>query len=874
MENKKQKENWAYSKKGKRLRGLLCIITFVILGLSATAVYDGIITVGWTDMFSKELKSYFSSQRYKNALFNDMTNVLESIATVEEQREYVLFTDVGNKCTYYIDKEKISDYYEEYDSYYDDELQVDMDIINACSVQKENVDLDIMNYSSMKEFLESDLAAEGYLYISEDTFKQIFIKKGIQNENKKFSTEFSEEAYFIFYVTDDSLDKYLKEIKKKKIDLADLSYFVYDPLQNLFYSTWDDSSFVVDGSCIYSYNEVMEKMETSEERAEGVENIIFPLVWSDNYTLDDIMANLEENYEMYESAMSYLDEYEISSFKYWVNYQGKLYKNVDEISEITDCDHSYVLQGALVADDQIAKVGENVTEEWTDWVAFNWDILPEDVAYFAIDLDANDARFYHYTEENKAYSFYLTYGRVAVVWVIIFSILLLVQVVWLIITTGRREKGDKEVELNRYDCLPTEIWFVLTAGILTAGLLTTMVVLAEYAGDYCSMYIAVTGTGMSFGLCFMLLTLSFARRIKAHNLRNRMLLGKMCRQSVQTVKAFIRNRKGTEKLFIAFLGYLVVQILGTMILVDGYEIEGIIVFVIIDLIAACVICMIIKDICGLNEGVAEIIKGNMDYKCKVNPYFSLVSELSDGINHIGDGLKAAVETSLKDERMKTELITNVSHDLKTPLTSIINYVDLLKKEEMKTPEAEHYLEVLDQKSQRLKQLTEDLIEAAKANTGNIELEMMPLAFDELMRQAIGEFEDKFSSRKLTIVTEYPEEAVIVLADGRRMFRILENILQNAYKYAMEGSRIYADLSKKSMAAQFTLKNVSAAQLNITPEELMERFTRGDSSRTTEGSGLGLSIAKDLTALQNGKFDIFLDGDLFKVVVEFPLYSEQ
>ena len=251
----------------------------------------------------------------------------------------------------------------------------------------------------------------------------------------------------------------------------------------------------------------------------------------------------------------------------------------------------------------------------------------------------------------------------------------------------------------------------------------------------------------------------------------------------------------------------------------------------------------------------------------------LFRELADGVSHISDGLQTAIENSLKDERMKTELITNVSHDLKTPLTSIINYINLLKTQQMPTKEAEHYVEVLDGKAQRLKHLTEDLVEAAKATSGNIELEMMPLAFDELMKQSIGEFEDKYAMRKLNLVAAYPEKPVIILADGRRMFRVIENVLQNAYKYSLEGTRVYADLVCEKHTATFTLKNVSAAELNISTEELMERFTRGDSARSTEGSGLGLSIARDLTKLQGGQFDIYLDGDLFKVIITFPDYIE-
>jgi signal transduction histidine kinase len=211
--------------------------------------------------------------------------------------------------------------------------------------------------------------------------------------------------------------------------------------------------------------------------------------------------------------------------------------------------------------------------------------------------------------------------------------------------------------------------------------------------------------------------------------------------------------------------------------------------------------------------------------------------------------------------------------LKTPLTSIINYIELLKGEEMPTPEAAHYVEVLDAKAQRLRLLTEDLVEAAKATSGNLELSMMPLAFDELMRQALGEWEEKLAQRQLQVVADYPKEPIMVLADGRRLFRVLDNVLQNVCKYAMQGTRVYVGLCRKDGQVEFVMKNISEAQLNIQPEELMERFTRGDSARTTEGSGLGLSIAKDFVRLQGGELEIVLDGDLFKVVIRFPELTE-
>ena len=225
---------------------------------------------------------------------------------------------------------------------------------------------------------------------------------------------------------------------------------------------------------------------------------------------------------------------------------------------------------------------------------------------------------------------------------------------------------------------------------------------------------------------------------------------------------------------------------------------------------------------------------------------------------------------MKSERLKADLITNVSHDIKTPLTSIINYVDLLKREQIPNEKVQRYLEILDQKSQRLKNLTEDLVEASKASSGNLKLDIQDIDLVELVQQTNGEFEEKFQLRHLELVSSLPDRSIFIAADGRRLWRVLENLYNNAFKYAMESSRVYVDLVQEGDRVAFTIKNVSASPLNISPDELTERFVRGDVARTTEGSGLGLSIAKDLTRLQNGVLEITIDGDLFKVQVSFPV----
>ena len=223
---------------------------------------------------------------------------------------------------------------------------------------------------------------------------------------------------------------------------------------------------------------------------------------------------------------------------------------------------------------------------------------------------------------------------------------------------------------------------------------------------------------------------------------------------------------------------------------------------------------------------------------------------------------------MKSERLKTELITNVSHDIKTPLTSIVNYVDLLKKEDL--PErAREYLAVLDRQSSRLKKLTEDLVEASKASTGNMSVSLQPLVVNEIILQAVGEYDEKLTAGKLEVIVSTFEGNLTAMADSRLLWRVLDNLLSNVCKYAMAGSRVYIDLGRNEGRVVLSMKNVSRDRLNISPDELMERFVRGDASRHTEGSGLGLNIARSLMELMGGTFSIAVDGDLFKAELTLP-----
>lgn len=279
-----------------------------------------------------------------------------------------------------------------------------------------------------------------------------------------------------------------------------------------------------------------------------------------------------------------------------------------------------------------------------------------------------------------------------------------------------------------------------------------------------------------------------------------------------------------------------------------------------------------NDLKNIIEGVDHIKNGELNYEIRTSSK-GIYSDLADDINSITDGLKAAVNNEIKSERLKTELISNVSHDIRTPLTSIITYIDLLKNEGLNSKDAEKYLDVLDQKSLRLKTLTDDLFEASKASSGSIPVTLEKVDITSLLTQCMGELNSKIVSSGLDFQFNYPKEKVFVKADGRLLWRVIENLMSNIFKYALKNTRVYIDVVHCDNSVSIILKNISAYRLNINEDELMERFARGDESRTSEGSGLGLSIAKSLVELQNGKFDITIDGDLFKVIVTIPRYEE-
>lgn len=308
---------------------------------------------------------------------------------------------------------------------------------------------------------------------------------------------------------------------------------------------------------------------------------------------------------------------------------------------------------------------------------------------------------------------------------------------------------------------------------------------------------------------------------------------------------------------------------------NAYENDNLIIgWIVISMIAAIILLLAAIAFQRVKQGGEKIVNGDLDNKIDTTYMFGDIKDFAESLNNINQGLQTAIDDKMKSERFKTELITNVSHDIKTPLTSIVNYVDLIKKEDCDNVKINEYIEVLDRQSIRLKKLIEDLVEASKASTGNLSVELTKCNLSVLINQAVGEFSEKLETKKLQIVQSLPAEDAYIMADGRRLWRVFDNLLNNICKYALSGTRVYIDLVCENGKAVITFRNISELPINVAAEELTERFVRGDRSRNsnTEGSGLGLSIAKSLTELQNGTFEISTDGDLFKAKITFDIIS--
>lgn len=451
------------------------------------------------------------------------------------------------------------------------------------------------------------------------------------------------------------------------------------------------------------------------------------------------------------------------------------------------------------------------------------------------------------------------------------TISIIVMIVYLIWATGH-ERGKEGIALNSIDKISYEIISIVIMFVI--GMMMSFALASIETQIPQKILVSV------FLLCYLIGYACLAvwvsttiRRLKAKQFIRSFLTYKVCRWIKVTLEKIFRKvtdkQNTNRKITIIYWGFVAISIILACFLWSGI---GFLILIAFWIWAYYKLLQYNKKLQKINEALRNIYEGNPNVKLNEEELEGTLKIMAKYINDIAGGFTNAIEQSLKSERLKTELITNVSHDIKTPLTSIINYVDLLKKEEINNAQIEQYIAVLDKKSQRLKKLIEDLVEASKVSSGNVKLNMEVINLKELLNQTVGEFEDKLEKKNLKIEMDLPNENVLIKADNRYLYRVIENVFSNISKYALEGSRVYIKLEKQKEEVYLEFKNISKDKLNISAEELMQRFVRGDKSRYTEGSGLGLSIAESLTELQGGKFKIDIDGDLFKVEIKWK--SEQ
>lgn len=443
------------------------------------------------------------------------------------------------------------------------------------------------------------------------------------------------------------------------------------------------------------------------------------------------------------------------------------------------------------------------------------------------------------------------------------SVLTLLMVIYLIFFIG----SDKK--LNDFDQIPLEIiigisiFIAIFPMIVREGFLNL-----DFSVDISFLFTSYLLTYIVGMVCLT----TFIRRLKAKSFWKTTIVGKIYFWLEKKWKKIASTLAYSTNMTIKVLIYgVVIGIIAFgILLIFDFTFVAIVLEFIVWANVLYKIIKFLKDYSKIENRLKEMKEGNNQVALDVNEFSSELKNTVLCINQISEGVENAIQDRMKSERLKAELITNVSHDIKTPLTSIINYVDLLKNEPIENEKAKEYIGILESKSQRLKNLTEDLIEASKVSTGNIAFQIEKINLVELVRQAAGEFEDRFLKKGLNTILDTTENEIDIMADSKYMYRIIENLFSNVAKYALENSRVYVDLKKVDKKVKVEIKNISKDKLNISSDELMQRFVRGDKSRTTEGSGLGLSIAQNLTELQHGKFNLVLDGDLFKVELEFEL----
>ena len=723
-----------------------------------------------------------------------------------------------------------------------------------------------------------------------------------------FMTRVESGVFDIIMQDGSDVDGFLQELQNGKYTSSGFYNFdIVDMEGNILYTDcWNFGSALIEKYAPQGAENLLQVVNNSP-RLDGKLSVIYDDL---AYTL----GNIYSDYQNYQMGFEHLEEGNTNFTYIYANNDTKKvvtnktsYENYAELEKnvqnlISEKDVKYMVIYPKLKDFN-SNMNVSKSDKWEKLRSYSSEKKWNSV--FAVAVDTTYTIQDQFYQNKVAYDNNIPYFK-GTTWLLVLSIILFLgATIWLTLEAGRTAE-DEELHLNGFDHWKTEIAAVLIVLIWIVGsyigihfwngniytMINDIPTYLKDGGTYFEYYYArgmdVSSAYMSASLylpslsiaelaeiyfygvftlgCFFMGYVSLIKRIKGRNLWKNSLL----RVIVRFIYKIYDNRKKTTKTVLLLCGFFLVQ--GIAVLFRNGVTMLLVLLADVGVFYVVLNGLLLKE--KLKKGIEEIALGNMEYQIPLQGLRGENLKLAEMINGIANGFHMAVEEAMKNERLKTDLITNVSHDIKTPLTSIINYVAILKQSDIADPKIQGYLDILEAKAQRLKTLTEDVVEASKVSSGNISLEYMDVDLVEMIQQTEGEMAEKFEARNLKMIVNLPAEPAVVHVDGRRMWRVLENIFGNAAKYAMPGTRVYADLKLEEDTVDLSLKNVSEHQLNISADELTERFIRGDLSRSSEGSGLGLSIAQSLTTMQGGTFNLYLDGDLFRVNIRFPRVKKQ
>lgn len=723
-----------------------------------------------------------------------------------------------------------------------------------------------------------------------------------------FMTRVESGVFDIIMQDGSDVDGFLQELQNGKYTSSGFYNFdIVDMEGNILYTNcWNFGSALIEKYAPQGAENLLQVVNNSP-RLNGKLSVIYDDL---AYTL----GNIYSDYQNYQMGFEHLEEGNTNFTYIYANNDTKKvvtnktsYENYAELEKnvqnlISEKDVKYMVIYPKLKDFN-SNMNVSKSDKWEKLRSYSSEKKWNSV--FAVAVDTTYTIQDQFYQNKVAYDNNIPYFK-GTTWLLVLSIILFLgATIWLTLEAGRTAE-DEELHLNGFDHWKTEIAAVLIVLIWIVGsyigihfwngniytMINDIPTYLKDGGTYFEYYYArgmdVSSAYMSASLylpslsiaelaeiyfygvftlgCFFMGYVSLIKRIKGRNLWKNSLL----RVIVRFIYKIYDNRKKTTKTVLLLCGFFLVQ--GIAVLFRNGVTMLLVLLADVGVFYVVLNGLLLKE--KLKKGIEEIALGNMEYQIPLQGLRGENLKLAEMINGIANGFHMAVEEAMKNERLKTDLITNVSHDIKTPLTSIINYVAILKQSDIADPKIQGYLDILEAKAQRLKTLTEDVVEASKVSSGNISLEYMDVDLVEMIQQTEGEMAEKFEARNLKMIVNLPAEPAVVHVDGRRMWRVLENIFGNAAKYAMPGTRVYADLKLEEDTVDLSLKNVSEHQLNISADELTERFIRGDLSRSSEGSGLGLSIAQSLTTMQGGTFNLYLDGDLFRVNIRFPRVKKQ